>query len=150
MNSDNGKSELSGLERLAALLREDKTDVESMNLDQLAEYLKDNKVSMVAPQKRFEILLKKAQARRKLEVAHQRRLDAVAKTKGMFTIGSSAVEAIRERVQAMIEKFKQHDPEQAQVYAREFEKATPEDLMVLEEDLMLLESDQSDHGKTDK
>lgn len=150
MNSDNGKSELSGLERLAALLREDKADVESMNSDQLADYLKDNKVSMAAPQKRFEVILKKAQAKRKLEVAHQRRLDAVAKTKEMFTTGSSAVEVIRERVRSMIEKFKQHDPEQAQVYAREFEKATPEDLMVLEEDLMLLESDQSDHGKTDK
>ncbi len=50
----------------------------------------------------------------------------------------------------MIEKFKQHDPDQALVYAREFEKATPEDLVVLEEDLMLLEMDRNDDGKNNQ
>ena len=129
MSSQDPQSDLTRLERLAALVREDEMDVEAMSNEQLALYLKDNKVDMTAPQKRFDAILKKAEARRRLEIAHQRRLAAVEKTKGMLSAGTEAVVAVRERVRSMIEKFSQHDPEQAQVYAREFEKATPEDLL---------------------
>jgi hypothetical protein len=150
MSSQDPQSDLTRLERLSALVREDEMDVEAMSNEQLALYLKDNKVDMTAPQKRFDAILKKAEARRRLEIAHQRRLAAVEKTKGMLSAGTEAVVAVRERVRSMIEKFSQHDPEQAQVYAREFEKATPEDLLVLEEDLMLLEMDRPEDGKSDQ
>jgi hypothetical protein len=150
MNTHDPKSDLTKLERLAALLREDEVDVETVSTEQLAQYLKDNKVDMTAPQKRFDAILKKAEARRRLEVAHRRRLDAVEKAKGILSAGTEAVVAARERVRSMIEKFSQHDPEQAQVYAREFEKATPEDLVVLEEDLTLLETDQPEDDKNNQ
>ena len=150
MSAQDPKSDLARLERLAALLREDEVDVEAMSTEQLAQYLKDNKVDMTAPQKKFDAILKKAEARRRLEDAHQRRLDAVEKAKGMLSAGAGAVAVVRERVRAMIEKFSQHDPAPAHVYAREFEKATPEDLLILEEDLTLLELDQPGDGKSDK
>lgn len=153
MSSQDPKPDLTRLERLAALVREDEMDVEAieaMSNEQLAQYLKDNRVDMTAPQKRFDAILKKAEARRRLEVAHKRRLDAVERAKGMLSAGTEAVVAVRERVRSMIEKFSRHDPEQAQVYAREFEKATPEDLVVLEEDLMLLEMDRPEDGKSDQ
>ncbi len=81
MNTRDPNPELTRLERLAALLRDDGVDVDAMNRDQLEQYLKDNKVDMAAPQKRFNTILKKAEARRRLEIAHQRRLDAVERAK---------------------------------------------------------------------
>jgi hypothetical protein len=150
MNTQDPNPELTRLERLSALLRDDGVNVESMSRDQLEQYLKDGKVDMTAPLKRFNAILKKAEARCRLEAAHQRRLDAVEKAKTILSAGTAAVAAVREHVRSMIENFKQHDPELAQVYAREFEKATPEDLVVLEEDLMLLEIDQNDDGKNNQ
>jgi hypothetical protein len=150
MSTHDPKSDPTRLERLAAILREEEGDVEAMSGEQLVQYLKDNKVDMTGPQTRFDAILKKAEARRQLEVAAQRRLAAVERAKGMISTGTEAVAAVRERVRAMIEKFSQHDPEQAQVYAREFEKATPEDLAVLEEDLTILEMTESDDGKSDQ
>ncbi len=150
MNGHGKKPELSALERLAALLREDNADIEGMGEDQLAQYLKENKVDMASAQKRFAAILKKAKARHRLEVAHQRRLEAVERAKSVLSAGTEAVAAVREHVRSMIERFREYDPEQAQVYAREFEKATPEDLLVLEEDLTLLEMDESNDGKSDK
>ncbi len=150
MSAQDPKFELTRLERLAALLREDDRDVEAMSEDQLAQYLEYNKVDMAGPRKRFEAILKRARAKRRLEIAHQRRLDAVDKAKDMLSGGAAVVESVRERVRAMIEKYRQHDPEQAQIYAREFEKATPEDLKALEEDLTILEMDQPENGKTDQ
>ena len=150
MSSHDNKSELSPLERLAALLHEDNSDIEAMSQDQLAQYLKENKVDMTNAQKRFAVILKKAKAQHRLEVARQRRLEAVERAKSVLSAGTEAVAAVREHVHSMIEKFKQHDPEQAQVYAREFEKATPEDLLVLEEDLTLLEMEEPNNGKSDQ
>lgn len=150
MSGQDYSAELSRLERLAALLREDTADIDAMAQDQLASYLKDNKVDIAKSQKRFDLMLKKASARRQLEVARQRRLDAVERAKGMLSAGSEAVSEVRARVSAMIEKFKQHDPEQAQVYAREFEKATPEDLLILEEDLTILEMEDPKNGTGDQ
>ena len=149
MSSRDPKSDLTRIERLAALLHDDGAEADAMSKEQLAQYLKDNKVDMAAPQKRFDAILKKATARRRLEVAHQRRLEAVKSANNLVSIGTEAVSAVRERVQTMIEKFKQNDPEQAQIYAREFEKATTEDLIVLEEDLKLLEMNQPENGKSD-
>ena len=74
MNTRDPNPELTRLERLAALLRDDGVDVDAMNRDQLEQYLKDNKVDMAAPQKRFNTILKKAEARRRLEIA-QRTMD---------------------------------------------------------------------------
>jgi len=150
MSSQDPKSDLTRIERLAALLREAEADTDTLSEDQLAQYLKDNKVTMAAPQKRFDAVLKKANARLRLEIAHQRRLDAVKNTKNLVSIGTEALSAVRVRVQTMIEKFKQNNPEQAQIYAREFEKATPEDLIVLEEDLKLLEMDPPENGQSDQ
>ena len=150
MNAQDPNIELTRLERLAALIREEDLDIDAMSESQLAQYLKDNKIDLAAPQKRFATILKKTRARQRLETARRRRLETVEKAKGMLFAGPAAVEAVRERVRSMIDRFRQHNPEQAQVYAREFEKATPEDLQILEEDLTLLEMDQPDNGKSDK
>ena len=150
MSTYDPKPELTQLERLAALVREDHVDIESVSEAELADYLKDNKIEMEGPEKRFGAILKKAQARRRLEIARSRRLNAEARAKEILSAGPIAVDAVRERVRSIIEKFRECDPERAQVYAREFEKATPEDLKVLEEDLMLLEMDKPEHGEDNK
>jgi len=138
MNSDNS-SDLTKLERLAAMLRDDGIEPEAMDAAQIAQHLQTHKVAMSGPQKQFAALLKKAKARQSLERARERRLEAVERAKSMLSAGTTTAEAVREKVRAMIESLGRHDPEQAQVYAREFEKATPEDLAILKEDLTLLE-----------
>jgi hypothetical protein len=147
--NDKNPIELTKLERLAALLRDDGIDPETMNAEQLAQYLKVRKVDMSNPQKRFLVVLKKSKARQSLELARERRLKTVDKSKAILSAGANAVEAVKEKVRAMIQNLGQHDPDQAQVYAREFEKATPEDLAILEEDLTLLEMDASDNAQGD-
>lgn len=137
------------IERLSVLMRDDGIDPETMDAGQLAQYLKDRKADMSGPQKRFAALLKKAKARQTLERARERRLQAVERAKVALYSGVGAVEAVRERVRAMIEGLGRHHPDQARVYAREFEKATPEDLAVLEEDLTLLEMEASEDDKGD-
>ncbi len=137
------------IERLSVLMRDDGLDPETMDAGQLAQYLNDRKVDLSGPQKRFVALLKKAKARQSLECARERRLGAVGRVKAALSSGAGAVEAVRDRVRAMIESLGQHHPDQAQVYAREFEKATPEDLAVLEEDLILLEMEASEDDKGD-
>ena len=74
MSTQDPRSDLTRLERLAAILREEEMDVEAMSTEQLVQYLKDNKVDMTGPQTRFAAIVKKAEARRRLEVAAQRRL----------------------------------------------------------------------------
>jgi hypothetical protein len=137
------------IERLSVLMRDDGIDPETMDAGQLTQYVKDRKVDMSGPQKRFAALLKKAKARQTLERARERRLQAVERAKAALSGGVGAVEAVRERVRAMIESLGQHHPDQAQVYAREFEKATLEDLAMLEEDLTLLEMEASEDDKGD-
>lgn len=136
---------LGKLERLAVLLRDDGVEPESMPSEQLAEYLANLRVDMTASKKRFEYLLKQAKARRRLELARERRLKTVEQAKTLVSSGSAAVELVRQRVQAMLERLKQRDPDQALVYAREFEKATPEDYASFQEDLMLLEMESHDN-----
>jgi hypothetical protein len=148
MNGEDS-NELTKLERLAALLRDDGIDPEAMDAEQITEYLKTHKVEMSGPQKRFAVLLKKAKARQSLERARERRLRAVEIAKSVLSAGTVAAETVREKVRSMIESLGRHDPEQAQVYAREFEKATPEDLAVLEEDLTLLEMENPEHEQGD-
>lgn len=137
------------IERLSVLMRDDGLDPETMDAELLSQYLKDRKVDLSGPQKRFAALLKKAKARQTLERARARRLQAVERARAALSSGVGAVEAVREKVRAMIESLGQHHPDQAQVYAREFEKATPEDLAVLEEDLTLLEMEASKDDKGD-
>jgi type IV secretory pathway ATPase VirB11/archaellum biosynthesis ATPase len=143
MNGDNS-NDLTKLERLAALMRDDGIETEAMDAERIARYIQSHKIEMSGPQKRFEALLKKAKARRRLQQASERRLKAVEKANSVLSAGTFASEAVSEKVRAMIESLRQHDPEQAQVYARDFEKATPEDLAVLEEDLTLLEMENSE------
>lgn len=150
MNNPDPQRELTRLERLASILREDGADVDAMDSAQLAQYLEDNKVDMAGPQKRFNAILKKAKARRQLELARERRIQAGSKARQALAAGSAALEELRERVRSKIERIRQNHPEQALFYAREYEKATPEDMQVLEEDLMLLEMDNPDDGKRDK
>lgn len=137
------------IERLAVLMRDDGVDPDKLDAVQIAQYLKDHKVDMTGPQKRFGALLRKAKARQVLERARERRLKAVEKAKAALSTGLIAADVVREKVRAMIKTLGEHNPEEAQVYAREFEKATPEDLVVLEEDLMLLEMEDSENGKGD-
>jgi len=148
MSADN-RPDQTKLERLAVLLRDDGVDPETMEVAELAQYLKDQKVEMAGPQKQFAALLKKARARQTLERAHARRLKAIERAKSLLCAGADAAEVVREKVRSMIQNLGQHDPEQAQVYAREFEKATPEDLRVLEEDLTLLELEAAEDEKGD-
>ena len=150
MSSTDPKEPLSRIERLASLVCDDPVDVEFMDSARLAQYLKDNKVEMAGPQKRFNAILKKAKARRQLELAKERRTQAAGKARELLTAGSAALDELRERVRNKIERIRQHHPEQALFYAREYEKATPEDMQILEEDLMLLEMDNPDDGKRDK
>jgi hypothetical protein len=127
---------LTKLGRLSVLLREDGVEPESMDARQLVEYLERLKVDMEAPRKRFAAILKKAKAQQSLERACARRLKAIEMAKKVLATGT---ETVRAKVQGMIEKLGQRDPDQALVYAREFEKATSEDLATLEQDLTLLE-----------
>lgn len=150
MNSENCKTDLTRLQRLAALLGDDDSNVEVMTHEQLVQYLKNNKVDLAASEKRFAGIRKKAEARLRLEIARKRRLAAVERAKNIASAGGETVAAVRARVREMIENFGKCDPEQAQVYAREFEKATPEDLLILEEDLTLLEMDSSKDDKSDQ
>lgn len=145
MSNDNSDSRR--IERLSMLMRDDGVEPETMEVAQLAQYLKAQKVDLSKPHKRFSALLKKAKARQILERARERRLRAVVRAKTALSTGLEAAEVIREKVRSMIESLGQHDPEQAQVYAREFEKATPEDLAVLAEDLTLLEMEASEDGE---
>lgn len=144
--SDDNPSDSGKIERLSVLMRDDGVDPETMDAPQVAQYLKDQKVDLSGPQKRFGMLLGKAKARQSLERARERRLKAVEKAKAVLSSGLDAAEIIREKVRSMIESLGQHNPGQAQVYAREFEKATPEDLAVLAEDLALLEMEASKDG----
>jgi hypothetical protein len=148
MNGNNSNDPMK-LERLAALLHDDGLDPEAMDAGQITQYLQAHKVEMSGPQKRFEALLKKAKARQSLERARERRLRAVERAKSVLSAGTTAAEAVQEKVRAMIESLGRHDPEQAQVYAREFEKATPEDLAVLAEDLTLLEIETPENEQGD-
>ena len=150
MSSTDPKEPLSRIERLASLVRDEPVDVDSMDSARLAQYLEDNKVDMAGPQKRFDAILKKAKARQQLELAKERRIQAGSKARELLTAGSAALEGLRERVRGKIERIRQHHPEQALFYAREYEKATPEDMQVLEEDLILLEMDNPDDGKSNK
>lgn len=148
--SNSNSNDLNKLERLAALLHDDSVEPESMSPQQLDDYLKALKVDMTDSKKRFDYLLKQAKARRRLELAKERRLKAVEQAKTIMASGSAAVDAVRAKVQGMIEKLKQRDPDQALVYAREFEKATPEDYAILQEDLMLLELENQENGPGNK
>jgi hypothetical protein len=150
MNSDNTNPELTRFERLAALLSDDDKNIDSMSHEQLAQYLKENKVEPQAAEKRFKIIQKRAEARLRLEVAHRRRLVAVEKANQIVSSGADAVTVIKERVRALIENLGKGHPEQAQLYAREFENATAEDLLSLEEDLRLLEDESPNDAKNDK
>jgi len=139
---------LTKLERLAVLLRDDSVEPEAMDAQQLEKYLQDLKEDMSGPQKRFDGILKKAKAQQRLERARDRRLKAIELAKTIIVSGAAAIDDARARVNGMIEKLGQSDPDQARVYAREFEKATPEDLATLEQDLALLEMDNQEDEKT--
>src|SRR5258708_786709 len=143
------QSDQTKLERLAILLRDDGVNPETMEVAELAEYLKEQRVELAGPQKQFAALLKKARARQALERAHARRLKAIERAKSLLSAGADAAEAVRAKVRRMIDNLGQYDPDQAQVYAREFERATPEDLRVLEEDLTLLELEAAEDEKGD-
>lgn len=148
MKRDNPQ-DLTRLERFAALLRDDGTQPESMEVTQLTGYLDARWVNMSESRKRFAALLKEAKARQRLERARERRLVAVARAKAMFSDGIVAADGVREKVRAMIEGLGRLNPEQAQVYAREFEKATAEDLTVLEVDLTILEMEGPENEQGD-
>ena len=68
------QSDQTKLERLAILLRDDGVNPETMEVAELAEYLKEQRVELAGPQKQFAALLKKARARQALERAHARRV----------------------------------------------------------------------------
>ncbi len=135
---------LTKLGRLSVLLREDGVEPEIMEARQLVEYLEKLKVDMEVPRKRFAAILKKAKAQQSLERARARRLKAIELAKVVLASGTGTVRA---KVHGMIEKLGQRDPDQALVYAREFEKATPEDLATLEQDLTLLEMESQEDEK---
>jgi hypothetical protein len=143
MSAQESKTNLTKLEQLAALLRDDGVNPEDMTDEHLVRYLKEHKVDMSQPQIRFAAISKKAKARHQLEGAREKRLQAAGKVHVLLTTGTGAYDEVKEKVRAMIQKLKQHDPDQALVYAREFEKATSEDLKLLEEDLTLLELEDS-------
>ncbi len=147
--SEQNSNGLTKLERLSVLLRDDSVEPEAMDAQQLKKYLQELKEDMSGPQKRFDAVLKKAKAQQRLERARRRRLKAIELAKTVITSGAGAIDAVRARVSGMIEKLGQRDPDQAQVYALEFEKATSEDLATLEQDLALLEMETPEDEKSD-
>lgn len=147
--SEQDPTGLTKLERLAVLLQDDGAEPETMNPQQLKAYLENARVDMKGPRKRLEMILKKVKAQQRLEQARQRRLRAVELAKNAVGSGAAAVGAIRNRVGGMIEKLSRRDRDQALVYAREFEKATPEDLATLEQDLALLEMESQEDETAD-
>jgi DNA-directed RNA polymerase subunit F len=150
MNTHIPFSAMNAIERLAALIRDDGGPaVDQMSDDQVLAHLKANKVDMTQSQTRFELLIKRVNAKRRLQKASQLRSQAVARAKSILSKGEDTLEATRERIQAMIGKLQERDPGRALVYAREFQKATPEDLKLLEEDLLLLDHEDDDSTKAD-
>jgi hypothetical protein len=62
---------------------------------------------MSGPQKRFATVLKRAKASYGLEIARERRLKAIEKSKTVLSAGTSAIEAVKERVREMIKNLGQ-------------------------------------------
>lgn len=150
MNTHDPFPGMNAVERLGALLHDDGSpEVDQMSDEQVIAYLKANKVDMTQSQTRFGQLLKKMNAKRRLEKASQMRAQAVAKAKSVLTKGANTLETTQEKIRGMIEKLRERNPEQALIYAREFQKATPEDLRLLEEDLLLLDLDNDGDTKAD-
>ena len=147
--NEHDPTHLTKLGRLAALVRDDGVEPESMSPEELVKYLQDRKVDISGPKKRFELTLKKAKAQRSLERAAKLRALGIEKAKTLVSGVAGVGQGTKERVQAMIERLGQRDPEQAHVYARQFEKATEEDLATLEEDLALLDSPDTQDDKGD-
>lgn len=142
--------DLSRLERLAAVLGDDGKPMESLEKESAEQFLTTHHVDLSSPKKKFKSILDKAKAHRRLEVAQAKRLAALERVKGIATAGGEVATQIRDRVNDLIQRLGQHNPGQAQMYAREFEKATPEDLEVLEQDLLLLEKGFTENGQGDQ
>jgi len=142
--------DLSRLERLAAVLGDDGKPMESLEKESVEQFLATHHVDLSSPKKKFKSILDKAKAHRRLEVAQAKRLAAVERVKGIATAGGEVATQLRQRVNDLIQRLGQHNPGQAQMYAREFEKATAEDLAVLEQDLLLLEKGFTENGQGDQ
>jgi len=142
--------DLSRLERLAAVLGDDGKPMESLEKESAEQFLTTHHVDLSSPKKKFQSILDKAKAHRRLEVAQAKRLAALERVKGIATAGGEVATQIRDRVNDLIQRLGQHNPGQAQMYAREFEKATAEDLAVLEQDLLLLEKGFTENGQGDQ
>ncbi len=138
MNDDN-LSDLSKIERLSVILMDDGRSVDEMDSAQLDQYVNELGIEMSAPNNRLNQMLKRARARQALENARRRRLAATERAESLISSGKDAIEKARLRLDSMIQKLKERDPDQAMVYAREFEKTTPEDYETLAEDMMLLD-----------
>ena len=143
MNNESEKA-MTRLDRFASIMSDDGVEADDMDAVQLARYLEAHKVDITEPKRRFNAVLKKAKAEQRLARAKERRLEATKQAKDFLIAGASSFASVKDKVRAMIGKLQQNDPEQAAVYAREFEKATPEDLKTLEEDLLLLESENGE------
>jgi hypothetical protein len=142
--------ELNSFQRLSAVSRDDGVDVDKLSPAELRKYLESKGVKMDAARKRFGLLLKQAKGRQRLEKAAQKREEQIEKIKSIPGVVEESMESVKNRVQALLERLKAIDPGQALIYAREFEKATDEDLLSLEQDLRLLEEDEPPTDKQDK
>ena len=130
------------LRALHELLLEPEPDFASMPLDQVREYLKAAGVDPSRIVREVQQQVAEARGQRRLDEARRQRerLKATVAPKG----SSSKLEATFDEVMAEVRRFV--GPEQAQVYARRYERQDAEDLESLLEDLEALRALRGPNG----
>lgn len=142
--------ELSPIERLAAIISDDGVDVNKLSTPELRAYLERQGVNIKAGEARFAKFLKGFEGRRRLALAAEKRHEAlgrpspVSKIIEQGTISlQDTLEGARARVNALFEKMHVLRGEKVELFARNFEKATLEDLLSMEEDLRAIEENEA-------
>jgi hypothetical protein len=142
--------ELSPIERLAAIIHDDGVDVNKLSTPELRAYIEKQGVDLKAAEARFAKFLKAFEGRHRLELAAQKRKEELARPSPVSKIiaqGSIALqeglEEARFRVKALFEKMQVLRGDKVELFARDFEKATLEDLLSMEEDLRAIEENEA-------
>jgi len=140
--SNESPQDNNALRRLHTVLSESQDlHPDVMSEAQLQHYLQANKIDAKDSVKDFQKLLTRTEGQIRIQRAREKRIVIESLRKGVMQGSMAAVEEIKKKIEGMIAELSKSDIQQAQVYAREFEKSSPEDLASLAEDMLLLESD---------
>jgi len=112
---------------------------DDMDAGELAIYLHAHGISPAAKYPAFDELLGRLRGQQALAAARERRARLAAAP-------AKAAGALLERAQAAVAALMQRDPAAAQVYARQFEGASEEDMAGLLEDMARLEAMRDEAG----